>query len=349
MGGFFGTNPGDNGVVGQANSDVNAGVNGRNDGKGFGVFGFSQGGHGVEGHSAADGGVVGFCLSGAGVRGTGRTGVAGQTNSDTDAGVNGRNDGKGFGVFGFSQGGAGVEGHSDNGDGVVGVSNAGGKSGVVGINNSSFDNANGVFGFCRIAGNAIHGVGGTNAGLFEGTVVIQGGSLSVKKIGDIGGEISADGGIFSPNKHFVIDHPCDPANKLLYHCSVESPEMLNVYNGNVTTDVEGEAWVTLPDYFEALNCDFRYQLTAIGQFSQAIIATEIAENRFCIRTDRPNVKVSWQVSGVRKDVYAKANPVAVEQEKSATEKGFYLHPRLYGKPQEKRLVWVRNQVRTRAV
>jgi hypothetical protein len=125
MPGSFGTKSGDNGVVGQTNSDSNAGVNGRNDGKGFGVFGFSQGGAGVEGHSATDTGVVGFCTSGTGVRGTGRTGVAGQTNSDSDAGVNGRNDGKGFGVFGFSQGGAGVEGHAVDGNGVVGFSEKG--------------------------------------------------------------------------------------------------------------------------------------------------------------------------------------------------------------------------------
>jgi len=164
----------------------------------------------------------------------------------------------------------------------------------------------------------------------------------------VNGGLDVTGEFTCPSKHFVIDHPCDPANKYLFHCTVEAPEMMNLYNGNVTTDAEGEAWVALPDYFDALNCDFRYQLTVIGQFSHAIIATEIAKNRFCIRTDKPNVKVSWQVSGVRKDVYAKANPVTVEQEKVVAERGFYLHPGLYGQPHEKGLEWIRSGKTMRA-
>ena len=108
--------------------------------------------------------------------------------------------------------------------------------------------------------------------------------------------------------------------------------MMNIYSGNVTTDARGEACVALPNYFDALNEDFRYQLTAIGQFCQAIIAKEIANNRFIIKTDKPNVRVSWQVSGVRKDAYAKAHPIVVEKGKCAAEKGFYLHPQLFGQP-----------------
>ena len=48
--------------------------------------------------------------------------------------------------------------------------------------------------------------------------------------------------------------------------------MMNIYNGNVITDANGEAVVALPEWFEALNRDFRYQLTVIGQFAQAIVA-----------------------------------------------------------------------------
>jgi len=77
---------------------------------------------------------------------------------------------------------------------------------------------------------------------------------------------------------FKIDHPLDPAKKYLSHSFVESPDMMNVYNGNVTTDRHGFAIVTLPSYFEALNRDFRYQLTVIGQFAQAIVAEEISHN-----------------------------------------------------------------------
>jgi hypothetical protein len=41
-----------------------------------------------------------------------------------------------------------------------------------------------------------------------------------------------------------------------------------------------------------LNRDFRYQLTVIGTFAQAIVVTEIANGSFSIKTDKPNVKVS---------------------------------------------------------
>jgi len=80
---------------------------------------------------------------------------------------------------------------------------------------------------------------------------------------------------------------------------VESPDMMNVYNGNITTDANGIAVVVLPDYFEAFNIDFRYQLTVIGTFAQAIISSEIQYNVFKIKTNKPNVKDSWQVAGIR--------------------------------------------------
>jgi hypothetical protein len=40
--------------------------------------------------------------------------------------------------------------------------------------------------------------------------------------------------------------------------------MMNIYNGNIITDQNGLAVVELPDYFESLNRDFRYQLTVAG-------------------------------------------------------------------------------------
>lgn len=120
---------------------------------------------------------------------------------------------------------------------------------------------------------------------------------------------------------FKIDHPLDPDNKYLYHSFVESPDMMNVYNGNITTGVDGEATVELPSYFNALNKDFRYQLTVIGTFAQAIVLEEIDGNSFKIKTDQPNVKVSWQVTGVRNDDFAKARRMKVEVEKEAEMKG----------------------------
>ena len=83
--------------------------------------------------------------------------------------------------------------------------------------------------------------------------------------------------------------------------------MMNVYNGNITTDNTGIADVVLPEYFEALNRDFRYQLTVIGEFAQAIVYDKINNNHFVIMTDKPNVEVSWQITGIRRDAYANSN------------------------------------------
>jgi hypothetical protein len=133
----------------------------------------------------------------------------------------------------------------------------------------------------------------------------------------------------------VTDHPLDPANKYLYHASVELSEMMNIYTGNITTDGQGEATVQLPEWFEDLNTNFRYQLTVIGQFAQAIVAREIQNHEFATRTSTPKVKVSWQATGVRQDAYAKAHPLVVEEEKEGRLRGFYIHPELYGAPEEK--------------
>jgi hypothetical protein len=139
------------------------------------------------------------------------------------------------------------------------------------------------------------------------------------------GNLIVEGMLSKPGGSFKIDHPLDPQNKYLYHSFVESPDMLNIYNGNVTTNDKGYATVGLPDWFEALNRDFRYQLTVIGQFAQAIVAKEIEGNTFTIQTDKPSVKVSWQVTGIRKDAFADAHRIPVEETKAEKERGTCLH------------------------
>ena len=146
--------------------------------------------------------------------------------------------------------------------------------------------------------------------------------------------LQVDGTVSKGGGSFRIDHPLDAANKYLSHSFVESPDMMNIYNGNVTTDKQGIAVVVLPDYFEALNRDFRYQLTPIGQFAQAIVAKEIKGGRFTIKTSRPAVKVSWQVTGIRHDAYADAHRIQVEEEKPMRDRGKYLHPELFAVSQE---------------
>ena len=176
------------------------------------------------------------------------------------------------------------------------------------------------------------GLSATGGGSFGGDLGV--GGTAELGVGIVDTNLSVYGDLqvngHNGRKNFQIDDPLDPANRYLYHSAIESSEMMNIYSGNVTTDGHGDATVHVPAWFEALNGDFRYQLTVIGQFAQAIVADEIYDGRFRIRTDKPAVKVSWQVTGVRQDAYAKAHPLVVEQDKPVAERGYYLHPELFG-------------------
>jgi hypothetical protein len=137
-------------------------------------------------------------------------------------------------------------------------------------------------------------------------------------------------------KAFTIDHPLDPENKILRHFAIESNEVLNSYSGNIITNEKGTAVVQLPDYFDAINKDFRYQLTVIGSFAQAIIHKEISKNSFEIATNQPNVKVSWEVKGVRNDGYMKqVNEMKTEEMKPANMKGKYIEPKAFNLPESR--------------
>jgi hypothetical protein len=118
--------------------------------------------------------------------------------------------------------------------------------------------------------------------------------------------------------------------------------MKNIYDGVVNLDRQGEAVVLLPDWFGALNKDFRYQLTCIGGFAPVFIAEEISENRFKISGGNPGTKVSWMVTGIRQDAWANAHRVPVEEEKPTQERGYYLHPELYGQPPQKSTAWAQH-------
>jgi hypothetical protein len=163
---------------------------------------------------------------------------------------------------------------------------------------------------------------GAQATVSTSNTVVLGRSADTVRIP---GNLIVTGSISKGSGSFRIDHPLDPANKYLYHSFVESPDMMNIYNGNATTDDKGEATIVLPDYFQALNRDFRYQLTVIGQFAQAIVGEEIKSNSFKIKTDKPNVKVSWQVTGIRHDKYAEDNRIPTTEDKPADERGKCLY------------------------
>ncbi|UCE17607.1 MAG: hypothetical protein JSV84_12065 [Gemmatimonadota bacterium] len=149
--------------------------------------------------------------------------------------------------------------------------------------------------------------------------------------------LQVQGILSKPAGSFKIDHPLDPENKFLYHSFVESPDMMNIYNGNVALDESGEAWVELPDWFGALNKDFRYQLTCIGGYAPVYVAEKIQSNRFQIAGGHSGLEVSWQVTGIRQDAYAEANRIQVEEDKSPEQRGTYLHPECFGKPESYRL------------
>lgn len=215
-----------------------------------------------------------------------------------------------------------------NGTGVRGI---GGSIGVSGFANG-FSYTGNSFGVHAM----VQGSAGTRYGLYAEANVFSGTQTAYGVYGGAFGAATNYAGYFQGNTHvsgtltkgsgaFKIDHPLDPANKYLQHSFVESPDMMNIYNGNVTTDANGEVEVKLPDWFEALNRDFRYQLTAIGQFAQAIISEKVNGNRFKIMTDKPNVEVSWQVTGIRKDRFAEDNRIKVEETKLPTDKGKCLY------------------------
>ena len=150
---------------------------------------------------------------------------------------------------------------------------------------------------------------------------------------DFFGPVNCHDALTKPIGSFKIDHPLDPENKYLFHSFVESPDMMNIYNGNATLDARGEAWVELPHWFEALNKDFRYQLTCIGGFAPVYIAEKISGNRFKIAGGSAELEVSWQVTGVRHDAYADAHRIQVEQEKKPEDRGKYLYPKELGRPE----------------
>jgi hypothetical protein len=301
------------------------GTNNSTNGYGFGVYGSQAGsGTGIRGFAPNGKGVFGSSTSGTGVYGlhssTSGTaaGVSASTNSTATnasalvatvspgaaaigtAAVRAFNNGFGYAVWGSSVGHA-VFGQSQINDGVIGGS----------------DSSTGVYGFSNTGYGVLGQSTSSDAGYFQGHVTITNGCT-----GCAGAALK-------------IDHPLDPAHKYLQHSAVVSSQMKDMYDGVTTTNRKGFATVQLPRWFQTLNKRFRYQLTVVGKAhwdAKAAVWEEIAHSRFTIRTDQPQVKVSWQVTGIRHDRYANAHRIQVVVPKAKDEQGKYLHPELYGKP-----------------
>jgi len=211
-----------------------------------------------------------------------------------------------------------VEG-STTGAGIVAICTAlsGVTHGVWGQSDST--SGIGVIGYAAAAGGTNYGVYGYS-GSPEGYAVYASGRLAASGI-----------------KQFHIDHPLDPENAYLNHYCTEGPKPTNAYSGNVITDARGYATITLPDYFESINRDFRYQLTVIDSsddFVLAKVVREIQNNQFVIRTSKPFVKVSWRVEAIRNDRWVREYGFQTEQDKAGDLRGKYIHPELYGQPKE---------------
>jgi hypothetical protein len=333
-----------NGLEGSTKAGGQSGVQGvdTSSGGGYGVYGNSANGTGVYGIITGDTSFQ-FAVEG----------------SDQSTG-----DGGGAGVGGVSTNGTGVTGTSTNGTGVNGIHSTGAGNGVAGLDNSGNTSSNGVYGTSTNgvgvegfipdtgdnevdtiavfglndapSGNGVYGQAHGDSGIGTyGSGDGTGSSYGVFAISQNSYALVADGSaqvigtLSKGGGSFKIDHPLDPAGKYLYHSFVESPDMMNVYNGTVTLDGKGEATVELPEWFEALNRDYRYQLTAIGSPAPELhIARKVEDGEFSIAGGKAGQEVSWQVTGIRQDAWANANRIPVEVEKPEEDQGRYLHPEL---------------------
>jgi hypothetical protein len=299
-----------------------------------GVFGSSESHTGVEGWAKTGVGVVGVSA---------QSGNSGELGSSVNGAYGTHAGSNNYGVLGGeSVGASGVHGSTLNfgnlgqaSYGVYGKHVPSGNYGYLGAAEFGAFGANAdatIYGYLNNNDNGVGGRNGANWGRIG----------TPSYAGQFNGPVYVSGMLTKAGGGFRIDHPLDPENKVLNHSFVESPDMMSIYNGNVTTGADGRAVVELPEWFEELNRDFRYQVTVIGLFAQAIIEQEIENSRFTIRTNLANVKVSWQVTGIRQDAWANAHRIPVEEEKPEAERGRYLHPELFGQTAEASAEWARH-------
>lgn len=273
----------------------------------------------------AKGGTGGAASGGSG--GLASSGV-GSTKYNGGTGANDGGAGGGGGGAGGPNGAGGNGSSSTGGTGGNGSGGAGGSAGNPGTAGQEWDSTHGSGG-----GGGSGAAGGAYGGGGGGFILVGNGAAGIIVItytpdrliltGNVlfRGNLAITGALSKGSGTFVIDHPLDPRNKLLYHSFVESPEAKNVYDGIATLDEAGEAAIELPSYFEALNGEYRYQFFPLFDAMPGLyVKQEVAKNRFVIGGGKPGGEISWQISGVRHDPYIKANPIIVEVEKTdATE------------------------------
>ncbi len=336
------------GVVGEASASTGAN---------YGVFGrsFSVAGYGVYGEAIATTGQP-YGIYGRNQSAGGGAGVLGESTATTGStyGVHGRvSSSSGTGVFGEATASTGntygVVGRVSSSSGIAVFGDATATTGNThaGLFQNASSSGIGAYGYASATTGINFGLVGRSespqgrgvVGVVEASTGTNYGVLGRTNSSANGWGVFAQGRLgASGTKSFQIDHPLMPETHFLNHFCTESPEPLNSYSGNVVTDARGYAVVQLPPYFEAINRDFRYQLTVIDasdDFVLAKVVQKIQNNRFVIRTSKPFVEVSWRVEAVRNDLWIQRYGFQTEPEKPDELKGKYLHPELYDQPKER--------------
>jgi hypothetical protein len=322
----------------QTGSNVTRGVYGRADGPNSnGVVGIQNGAAGTGAGVYAEGNLntgVWATTDDNGVYGvygentaTGGTGILGSNLTTGDqnlaTGVRGESSGTGVFIFFLTFPAGGVIGtHTNGGDTFL-------AAGVLG---ETFDPD--AFGLYAINWDDTAGA----TGLFATTL-----ATDDNYAGYFNGNVEVVGSVTGAGAAAVMDNPKDPSGSYLYQSAIVGGERVTFYNGNVKIGADKEATVKLPSYFEDINGDPRYQLTVVGKQAQAWIKRGVQDNTFVIATDTEDVEVSWQVSGVRVDAWAKAKPFKETAAKTGQAKGKYLHPEAYGKPASAGINYERSQ------
>ncbi|MDO8210365.1 hypothetical protein [Conexibacter sp. CPCC 206217] len=291
------------------------GVSVQHNGVGPGIFSNTVGGNSIWGvvGSISSAAVIGDSSSGEAVVAR-QNGAICERNIGRCNGIGavvGRHDGTG---------GFGVRGFVTDPNGAIGVIGQAGISGGTGVgvraeNVNAANDGNALEAVTNGNGSALYASGRTTAATFRGAVTID-------------GDLTVTG----TKSGFKIDDPRAPSERTLTHTPLESDSLKVTYSGNITTGDDGRATVKLPSYAIAIAGDWSYQLTPIGRFGQAIVETEVTGGAFTIRTEHPNTKVSWTVTGRRHDPQARQDAIVAVQSKKGRDKGRYLDPSLYGKP-----------------
>ena len=361
--GFY-TEAGAIGFLGKVNNATGYGLwseNQNSNGYGAMVVGCNSGAYTLNNHYfglSAHGSDGVFCV---GHSSTGNGIIAGGNNVGTLATIT---EGAGGSFTGYH----GVYGNGTNsssGVGVVGVGNDGNTYHTTSDGSGgAFTGYHGSFSYATESSDGTGVIGVGNDGSYYLSSNGSGGAFTGYQIGVAGWSTGSGGygvygramnggyGIFSSgnfaatgSKSFIIDDPLDPANKMLKHYCIESPEVLNMYRGNVVLNEEGEAVITLPEYFNAININFSYNLTAVGKPAPGIyIKEEIDDNgKFTIAGGEANQKISWVVYAERNDRYMQQYPdskkVVVDKKQN---RGKYLQPELYNQPASKGIFYPKN-------